>query len=68
MPEELNPQVEECRQLSVNIGSMRVLFKFESEDKVKEAKVSFDLGNSWLPLLHVKKALDSFNDRYPVEL
>lgn len=68
MSEEMNPQIEECRQLSIVVGGTKVLFKFESEQKLKEAKVSFDGGSIWLPMLSIKKALDAFNDRYPVEL
>lgn len=68
MSEEMTPEIEECRQLSIVVSGTKALFKFESESKLKEAKVSFDNGVTYLPLLAVKKALDAFNDRYPVEL
>lgn len=62
------PTIEQFIQLTAKDSSIsgEITYRFKNEKCVKDAQVSFDGGQTWLPFATVHAAVNIFVDRYPL--
>jgi hypothetical protein len=73
MSDEQELKIEEFKEMVIGgmgiaAGGAYLPATFRFDDDVKNAKVSFDNGNTWVEFLKVKRAIDAFVDRHADKL